>query len=182
MIVVQIADVLFNPEGGAKGLRFGWKNLILWGMGFVLCRVLLFFDPPCGSSIPVIIFTAICCCAVYGISAILRAGERKNLLKKVLSFPPAPPILFQNFLCSLFLSELCSKRKSETKVLNNKTDVLKKQMRSLRLILRGKRIKKLSGNCFDTNDVKLELSPGNPDTLYCYYVSERYNNFLSGAF
>ena len=50
------------------------------------------------------------------------------------------------------------------------------------LILRGKRIKKLSGNCFDTNDVKLEFSPGNPDTLYCYYVSERYNNFLSGAF
>ena len=50
------------------------------------------------------------------------------------------------------------------------------------LILRGKRIKKLSGNFFDTNDVKLEFSPGNPDTLYCYYVSERYNNFLSGAF
>ena len=50
------------------------------------------------------------------------------------------------------------------------------------LILRGRKIKKLSGNCFDTNDVKLEFSPGNPDTLYCYYVSERYNNFLSGAF
>ena len=50
------------------------------------------------------------------------------------------------------------------------------------LILRGKRIKKLSGNCFDTNDVKLEFSPGNPDTLYCYYVSERFNNFLSGTF
>ena len=50
------------------------------------------------------------------------------------------------------------------------------------LILRGKRIKKLSGNFFDTNDVYLEFSPGNPDTLYCYYVSERFNNFLSGAF
>ena len=50
------------------------------------------------------------------------------------------------------------------------------------LILRGKRIKKLSGNFFDTNDVYLEFSPGNPDTLYCYYVSERYNNFLSGGF
>ena len=50
------------------------------------------------------------------------------------------------------------------------------------LILRGKKIKKLSGNFFDTNDVKLEFSPANPDTLYCYYVSERYNNFLSGAF
>lgn len=48
------------------------------------------------------------------------------------------------------------------------------------LILRGKRIKKLSGNCFDTNDVKLEFSPGNPDTLYCYYVSERFNNFMTG--
>ena len=48
------------------------------------------------------------------------------------------------------------------------------------LILRGKRIKKLSGNFFDTNDVKLEFSPGNPDTLYCYYVSERYNNFMTG--
>ena len=50
------------------------------------------------------------------------------------------------------------------------------------LILRGKRIKKLSGNFFDTNDVKLEFSSGNPDTLYCYWVSERYNNFLSGTF
>ena len=50
------------------------------------------------------------------------------------------------------------------------------------LILRGKRIKKLSGNFFDTSDVKLEFSPGNPDTLYCYWVSERYNNFLSGTF
>ena len=48
------------------------------------------------------------------------------------------------------------------------------------LILRGKRIKKLSGNFFDTNDVKLEFSPGNPDTLYCYYVSERFNNFMTG--
>ena len=50
------------------------------------------------------------------------------------------------------------------------------------LILRGRKIKKLSGNCFDTNDVYLEFSPGNPDTLYCYYVSERFNNFLSGTF
>ena len=50
------------------------------------------------------------------------------------------------------------------------------------LILRGRKIKKLSGNWFDTDDVKLAFSPGNPDTLYCYYVSERYNNFLSGAF
>ena len=48
------------------------------------------------------------------------------------------------------------------------------------LILRGKRIKKLSGNFFDTNDVYLEFSPGNPDTLYCYYVSERFNNFMTG--
>ena len=48
------------------------------------------------------------------------------------------------------------------------------------LILRGKRIKKLSGNFFDTNDVKLEFSPGNPDTLYCYWISERYNNFMTG--
>ena len=48
------------------------------------------------------------------------------------------------------------------------------------LILRGRKIKKLSGNCFDTNDVYLEFSPGNPDTLYCYYVSERFNNFMTG--
>ena len=48
------------------------------------------------------------------------------------------------------------------------------------LILRGRKIKKLSGNFFDTNDVKLEFSPGNPDTLYCYWVSERYNNFMTG--
>ena len=50
------------------------------------------------------------------------------------------------------------------------------------LILRGKRIKKLSGNFFDTDDVRLEFSPGEPDVLYCYYVTKRYNNFLSGYF
>ena len=50
------------------------------------------------------------------------------------------------------------------------------------LILRGKRIKKLSGNWFDTDDARLEFFPGEPDMLYCYYVNERYNNFLSGYF
>ena len=50
------------------------------------------------------------------------------------------------------------------------------------LILRGKRIKKLSGNWFDTDDARLEFLPGEPDMLYCYYVAERYNNFLSGYF
>ena len=39
-------------------------------------------------------------------------GERKNLLKKVLSFPPCTPsILFQNFLCSLFHFALHAKMK-----------------------------------------------------------------------
>jgi hypothetical protein len=46
-------------------------------------------------------------------SAILRAGVRKNLLKKVLSFPPAPPILFLNFLCSLFLFAFRKKKKRD---------------------------------------------------------------------
>ena len=78
MIVVQIADVVFCPVGGASGKMFGWKNLILWSLGFLLYRILLHFDPPCGSSIPVIVFTAIACCVVHGLSAILRAGERKN--------------------------------------------------------------------------------------------------------
>ena len=32
-------------------------------------------------------------------------------MKKVLSFPPAPPILFQNFLCSLFLFAIPQKKK-----------------------------------------------------------------------
>ena len=78
MIVVQIADVLFCPAGGASGRFWGWKNITLWGAGFLLYRILLHFDPPCGSSIPVIVFTAISCCVVHGLSAILRAGERKN--------------------------------------------------------------------------------------------------------
>ena len=47
-----------------------------------------------------------------------RRGGRKNLLEKVLSFPPCTPaILFQNFLCSLFALELRSKAKSGTSVL-----------------------------------------------------------------
>ena len=41
-----------------------------------------------------------------------RQGGRKNLLEKVLSFPPCTPsILFQNFLCSLFHFALHAKMK-----------------------------------------------------------------------
>ena len=54
------------------------SEVVMIPAGFLLYRILLYFDPPCGSSIPVIVFTAICCCMVHGLSAILRAGERKN--------------------------------------------------------------------------------------------------------
>ena len=50
------------------------------------------------------------------------------------------------------------------------------------LILRGRKIKKLYAELFSTDKVTLEFAPGDPDTLYCYYVPERYNNFLSGIF
>ena len=52
----------------------------------------------------------------------------------------------------------------------------------LPLISRGRKIKQLSGNWFNTDDVRLEFAPGEPDLLYCYYVDERYNNFLTGYF
>ena len=52
----------------------------------------------------------------------------------------------------------------------------------LPLILRGRKIKQLSGNWFNTDDVRLEFAPSEPDLLYCYYVDERYNNFLTGYF
>lgn len=65
MIVVQIADALYNPEGGAKGKLFGWRNILLWGAGFVLYRILLYMDLRIGSSIPVILFTALSCAAVH---------------------------------------------------------------------------------------------------------------------
>ena len=43
-----------------------------------------------------------------------------------------------------------------------------------------------SGNTSQTvtnpDDVRLEFAPGEPDLLYCYYVDERYNNFLTGYF
>ena len=43
-----------------------------------------------------------------------------------------------------------------------------------------------SGNTSQTvtnpDDVRLEFAPGESDLLYCYYVDERYNNFLTGYF
>ena len=52
----------------------------------------------------------------------------------------------------------------------------------LPLILQGRKIKQLAGNWFDTDEVCLEFAPGEPEVLYCYYVDERYNNFLTGYF
>lgn len=78
MIVVLIADVLFCPAGGAKGRCWGWKNLILWGMGFLLYRILLYTDFSCGSSIPVIIFTGMSCCVVHWYEGRKMAGQAEK--------------------------------------------------------------------------------------------------------
>lgn len=50
------------------------------------------------------------------------------------------------------------------------------------MILKGKKIRRLTSGWFSTDEITIEFTPGNSDTLYCYYVDERYNNFLVGLF
>ena len=48
------------------------------------------------------------------------------------------------------------------------------------LICKGKKIKRLSSGWFSTDEVTFEFSPADPEVLYCYYIDERYNNFMAG--
>ena len=123
-------------------------------------------------------FALVLLCLVLGIFAFCSYHAQPKLVKKVVWLPGlleiAPDgVIYNNETAQKFFEKQSFSPPQNIYYGKNQWNPL---------ILRGRKIKKLSGNCFDTNDVYLEFSPGNPDTLYCYYVSERFNNFLSGSF
>ena len=121
-------------------------------------------------------FALILLCLVFGIFAFCGYHAPPELVKEIVWSPELLEIAPDG---AIYGNETAQKF-FEKQLLSPPQNIFYGKNQWNPLILRGKRIKKLSGNCFDTNDVKLEFSPGNPDTLYCYYVSERYNNFMTG--
>ena len=66
MITVQIMDVFVlggRREGEAR--QYMLRNLLLWLAGFVLYRIALNLNLPCGSTIPVVAVTAFLCWTVH---------------------------------------------------------------------------------------------------------------------
>jgi purine-cytosine permease-like protein len=62
MITVQIMDVFLPFHANRPRTRI-IANLSLWVAGFILYRIALHFNLPCGSTIPVVIVTALLCLA-----------------------------------------------------------------------------------------------------------------------
>lgn len=66
MITVQIMDVFFlggGHDGETKQCMV--RNMLLWLAGFILYRIALSLELPCGSTIPVVIATALLCAIVH---------------------------------------------------------------------------------------------------------------------
>ncbi|MGN0298237.1 MAG: putative hydroxymethylpyrimidine transporter CytX [Lachnospiraceae bacterium] len=73
MIAIQIADY-FVLHRNQESCDFDWRNLILWVVGFVLYRILMYVDTPVGNTLPDMVITVILCVAA---DLVLR-GKSKN--------------------------------------------------------------------------------------------------------
>ena len=60
MITVQIVDTLVLKRS-YEGQKYVARNLVLWGIGFILYRIALKLNLPCGSTIPVMAACAVLC-------------------------------------------------------------------------------------------------------------------------
>ena len=49
------------------------------------------------------------------------------------------------------------------------------------LLIKGHKIKRLTGGIFNTDEVELELEKTTPDFVYGYYIDERFGNFFGGG-
>ena len=73
MIAVQIADVfLLKKEEERKD--FGWKNLLIWLIGFVIYRFLMTVDIPVGNTLPDMAAVILICLIVHAFAG--RKGAK----------------------------------------------------------------------------------------------------------
>ena len=60
MIAIQIVDYfILKKDNSAQTAN--WRNLVLWLIGFVIYRFMLYLDNPIGSTIPVMVITGLLC-------------------------------------------------------------------------------------------------------------------------
>lgn len=63
MIAIQIAD-FFILHRDKKEESFDWRNLVIWGIGFILYRILMKVDLPVGNTLPDMVITTALCVAI----------------------------------------------------------------------------------------------------------------------
>ena len=72
MIAVQLVHFfLFGKDSAARSVD--WINLAIWFFGFVLYRLFLHVDTPIGTSLPVMLITALLC---YAVHAMFRSRDK----------------------------------------------------------------------------------------------------------
>jgi len=72
MIAIQIADYFILKRDSSES-GFNWLNLALWAAGFGIYRIFLKIETPLGSTLPVMVITAVLCITVNKI-----IGGKKN--------------------------------------------------------------------------------------------------------
>ena len=122
-------------------------------------------------------------CLVFGIFAFSSYHAHPELVKEIVWSEEAEAIVKEEMHNgAVYHPETGAKLFAQAGIAPRSVNRFFETRPMLPLILRGRKIKRLSGNWFNTDDVRLEFAPGEPDVLYCYYVDERYNTFLTGYF
>lgn len=58
MVSILITDYFILKKDSAK-MAFNSSNLILWGIGFIIYRLFIYWDTPIGSTLPVMLIVSI---------------------------------------------------------------------------------------------------------------------------
>lgn len=64
MIAVQIADYFILKKADAAEKEFQWTNLLIWLIGFIAYRLLMYVDTPVGNTLPDMAITIVLCLIV----------------------------------------------------------------------------------------------------------------------
>ncbi len=72
MIAIQITDFFILKKADAGRCRCRVSSLVIWGLGLILYRILLARNPVCGSTVPVMLFTALLRIGYHKISHLHR--------------------------------------------------------------------------------------------------------------
>jgi purine-cytosine permease-like protein len=80
MIAVQIADFFILKAPSREDHSISVKNMIIWGIGFIIHRILMNIDTAVGNTLPDMVITIAICIIT---SLILRRlTERKGMVKR----------------------------------------------------------------------------------------------------